>query len=248
MKRYLLAAAMILASSAQAESMYFGALNKSKTLNEFCFYKISVLQLLADSKAKTEVQQAVKALNQRNANYAQKIQDEYEASWKEEGACKEFSSSNTIDVKSRLANSLGATLASVFNQAYMYSGGAHGGTTISVDNFNTETGEIYTHLGVFFDQSKLPTILNYIEKSILEERKNFDVNFGWSDWKKSKTSLNQITNFYVSDNGLVIYFQQYEIASYAEGIIEVTIPWYELDQIGLKASSASQALISSKPY
>ena len=38
-------------------------------------------------------------------------------------------------------------------------------------------------------------------------------------------------NFYVTDKGLVLFFQPYEIAPYSEGIVKIMVPYQELADI-----------------
>ncbi len=77
---------------------------------------------------------------------------------------------------------------------------------------------------------------------MLNQRPHFDPSFGWNGIKKQWNSLADITNFYINNSGIVIYFDDYEIASYNEGGGEYTILWSEaMQDIGMHWSGEKMA-------
>lgn len=108
--------------------------------------------------------------------------------------------------------------------SYVDTGGAHGNTNIKFFNFNPLTGELY---------SKRELIDNYEGLSALIEKKlhdNLKLNSGevTEDYFfGNKFQLPESIGY--SDEGLIILYNPYEIASYSQGIIEFTIPYKEID-------------------
>lgn len=248
MKLYALVGLLAFSVTSQAQNIYFGAKNQSAKKNEFCSYMASVPKLLAAPDASAGVKNFVAALNADSDKILAKMQKDYNAAIADKAMCSEYMYANQQGFSFRVSNQIGATVVSLLSTASGYTGGAHGWAGISAVTFNTVTGEKYTNLGAFFGQSKLEAVKAMILEKIKAERENFDPNFGWNDWSAKHTAIGQIENFYVSEYGLTFYFQQYEVGSYAEGIIESTLNFYDLEQIGFNGSAASLALLSNKTY
>lgn len=108
--------------------------------------------------------------------------------------------------------------------SYLDTGGAHGNTNVKFFNFNPQTGELY---------SKQELIDNFEGISVLIENKlheNLKSNSGdvTEDFFFGKNfQLPESIGY--SDEGLIILYNPYEIASYSQGIIEFTIPYNEVD-------------------
>jgi hypothetical protein len=108
--------------------------------------------------------------------------------------------------------------------SYLDTGGAHGNTNVKFFNFNPQTGELY---------SKQELIDNFEGLSVLIENKlheNLKSNSGdvTEDFFFGKNfQLPESIGY--SDEGLIILYNPYEIASYSQGIIEFTIPYNEVD-------------------
>jgi hypothetical protein len=247
MKLYALTGLVLVSVTAQAQGIYFGAVKKEKKQNEFCSYNVTVPKLMADPNASEGVKSLVDALNAKSTLTVAQMEHDFDLAVKESQACSSLEYSNQTGIDFHIANDLGAKVVSLYTVESGFSGGAHGWATISTETFNTETGEEYKSLGAFLDQSKLPAVKDLILQKVKESDQYFDQTFGWDDWSKQRVLMDQFTNFYVSNSGIVIYFQQYEIASYAEGMIEVTLGWEDLKKIGLNGSDAASALLSNMP-
>lgn len=119
-------------------------------------------------------------------------------------------------------------LLSIPMDYYQFTGGAHGLTTKIGYNFQIETGKKLKLKDLFSDGFDFKTIIN---KKVREEiAKNPQEYFGdGADFK----SIKDEQDFYLDKEGLVVYFQLYEIAPYSSGIKEFKIPYADIEK-GLK--------------
>lgn len=118
-------------------------------------------------------------------------------------------------------------------KTYTYSGGVHGYTAYSGLNFDTTTGEMLAvdslsddpdafHAFCGEELLKLCRSEEYAERGLYEENTDQDV-----------MALVRDDNWYLNKEGLVFFANAYELAPYAAGMIEFTLP-YELLQGYLK--------------
>jgi len=108
-----------------------------------------------------------------------------------------------------------------------YTGGAHGGKTYLNTVINLKTGDRITEVDLFTEESRsmisdliLKKIMlkNKVQKAEdLEEIGFFDV-----------TDINLNKNFYITKKGIVYTFNEYEIAAYALGTIEIMLSYEEI--------------------
>ena len=114
-------------------------------------------------------------------------------------------------------------LLSVVVTDYQYSGGAHGITLQDSYTYNLETGREYSLSGLFrSDVDYVSFISSTIENEINAR--------GLSEIAPFKT-INADQNFYLSENGLVFYFQPYEYFPYAAGIQEFHVDFSALQSM-----------------
>ncbi|SDR79497.1 protein of unknown function [Formosa sp. Hel1_31_208] len=114
--------------------------------------------------------------------------------------------------------------------SYLDTGGAHGNTLVKFLNFNAETGALLTNLDLISNiegfsklvESKLNKALDTSSDGDSMEDVFFGENF----------QLPETIGY--SDEGLIILYNPYEIASYAQGIIEFNIPFEEVTSYLLK--------------
>ncbi len=116
------------------------------------------------------------------------------------------------------------TLSLYFDQ-YEYAGGAHGLTYRYSDTWDL-THSRRLELSDFFPASSnekdyiLQTINEQIEKQLANENAMY-----FEDYKKLTLENIKANSFYLTREGLVIYYQQYDIAPYAAGLPSFTIPY-----------------------
>lgn len=113
---------------------------------------------------------------------------------------------------------------------YYYAGGAHGLSNLKSYNYDIKTGKELTLKEFFVDGYDYKNFINAkIRKYIAADK---DTYFsGGADFK----GIGDNQEFYISNDGITVYFQVYEIAPYASGIRSFLIPKAEiLDNLKIK--------------
>lgn len=96
---------------------------------------------------------------------------------------------------------------------YWFTGGAHGNTAIAVGTLDRKTGRELT-LADVFGKDGLAAL----------EKKLFDAVVAQIGKDKLQAKVKPIENFYLAADGWHFVYNEYEVACYAEGVIEVVIP------------------------
>lgn len=114
---------------------------------------------------------------------------------------------------------------SLYFDKYEFTGGAHGNTIRNSDSWYLPTGRRIS-LNELFSRSINPRtyIINVINTQIAEQIKNGN-NIYFENYQENVAKYFNPSSFYLTDQGIVIYFQQYEIAPYSSGIPEFLIPY-----------------------
>lgn len=121
-------------------------------------------------------------------------------------------------------------ILSLYYDDYRYLGGAHGMTERTSDTFNIETGDIIKLCSLFnYNVDYVRLIKDFIKMEI-RLQSLLDNNMYFEDYEKNVDTYFNVNSFYLTPQGIVIYFQQYEIAPYAAGIPEFLIP-YEQEEV-----------------
>lgn len=104
--------------------------------------------------------------------------------------------------------------------SYEYTGGAHGISNTTLVTFDTSTGDV-VNLGsmAMSEDAMKEKILNYAAKKIASEHPE--------EITEETVKAAGIEQWCVVDDGLKLLYNQYSIASYAAGQIEVTVPYSE---------------------
>lgn len=114
---------------------------------------------------------------------------------------------------------------SLYTDTYEYTGGAHGLTLRTSDTWNLNTGQKYNLRAFFPNMSNYRTfIIQSIYRQIGEKVQDNTEDF-FDDYKDLVVKTFNENNFYLVPEGVVIYFQQYDIAPYVSGINEFVIPF-----------------------
>jgi len=121
-------------------------------------------------------------------------------------------------------------LLSVVFSDYQFAGGAHGSTLQSSYTFDLQTGEDLTLSKILDDDKNYTT---YIDSMI---RNEIDKKVATGDLFELVTfkSIGKNPAFYLAEEGIVFYFQQYEYFPYAAGIQEFVIPYSVLKGMIIK--------------
>ncbi len=114
-------------------------------------------------------------------------------------------------------------IISLYYDHYTYTGGAHGGTVRRSDTWNAADGSRidlyqYAHDPTVFRAE----ILNDIREQIALQIERGE-NMYFEDYPQLIEEYFNPESFYLTPEGIVIYYQQYEIAPYASGIPEFNI-------------------------
>lgn len=116
-------------------------------------------------------------------------------------------------------------ILSLYYDQYLYTGGAHGNTERYSNTWNLKTGNIMKLKQLFlcvpnYKQRMIKAINSSIKgQSIIGKSGYFE------DYKQNVTKEFNENNFYLSPNGVIVFFQQYEIAPYSSGIPQFLLPF-----------------------
>lgn len=114
---------------------------------------------------------------------------------------------------------------SLYMDEYTFTGGAHGSTVREGDSWNLQTGARMT-LGQLFpnDPDYRNQIIAYIQQQIKDAMARGEGDY-FEDPPTLVAGAFDPEQFYLTPRGVVIFFQQYDIAPYVMGIPEFLIPW-----------------------
>ena len=134
-----------------------------------------------------------------------------------------------------------ANLLSYSVQRYDYTGGAHGMTTDSCFTILLNKGRFLTQEDLFEDKY-LDKISELIIKQIAKDNKVDDPIKLEEEGFFNVKEISPNSNLYATNEGITWIYNPYDIAAYAIGSVEVTIPYSELKPY-LKAQHPLTALI-----
>jgi hypothetical protein len=110
-------------------------------------------------------------------------------------------------------------LISIAINGYVNSGGAHGNSNVTFFNFDA-SGKRLSFNDIFENQDALTSLVNsYFEA----ETEGSNINYFFGE------EFHLPANIGFNDEGVIFFYNVYEIASYADGITEFTIPFDEID-------------------
>lgn len=114
---------------------------------------------------------------------------------------------------------------SLYFDSYQYTGGAHGSTVRKSDSWNI-AGSSPIRLHDLFPMTDDVDnyIIDTITKQIRDENTSGDSQYFDNYEELVRENFNP-NSFYLNDEGITIYYQQYDIAPYSSGIPEFLIPY-----------------------
>lgn len=111
-------------------------------------------------------------------------------------------------------------IISLYQDEYVFSGGAHGNTVRTSQNWNFKCGNQFTLSDIYCNNPNyILFILQEINKQIVEQ----GVEFYFPDYFSLVLDTFNINQFYITNNYVIVYFNQYDIAPYSTGIPEFKI-------------------------
>ena len=102
---------------------------------------------------------------------------------------------------------------------WMYAGGAHGSGSVTSYNFNLKTGKHYTLSDTLTSKAKYTKVTKYVKSYMSKHPDIFFESYLLDDFKVDKN-----TQFYYTDKGIALIFQEYEVAPYAVGNPVIHVP------------------------
>lgn len=121
----------------------------------------------------------------------------------------------------------------------MYTGGAHGMAVMESLNWDLKNQEELKLKDLFKSDYDYASKINEEIKNQIQKINEFDKSQSKIESREyyprfqGFTGISSDQNFYLTSNSIIIYFGQYEIGSYAEGMPEFEIPMKKLEK-GLK--------------
>jgi len=147
---------------------------------------------------------------------SEKFIDDYETSSRE---FPEFDIPWEASVEGRISHRSPDLISIEFDLA-LFTGGAHGYTSVSYLNFNSKTGDQLWTKDIFEDEFK-----SYAEKLFRQKNdipEDQPINSTGLFFENDSFQLPQNIGF--SKNKIILRYNAYEVASYAEGGIQLEIP------------------------
>ena len=134
------------------------------------------------------------------------------------------------------------SIVSFQSEFYHYTGGAHGNSGVYFSNFNSQTGK-KLELADLLIPSYENELNNEAEKIFRKEKQlganaNLESEGFW--FEGNKFALNK--NFGIKNEGLVFYFNSYEIAPYSMGPTEILIPYRGIKNLVKKESLLNKVI------
>jgi len=153
---------------------------------------------------------------------SEKFIDDYEASSKE---FPEYTIPWEASVEGRISHRSPDLISIEFDLA-LFTGGAHGYTSVSYLNFNSKTGDQLGTKDIFEDEFK-----SYAEKLFRQQNdipEDQPINSTGLFFENDSFQLPQNIGF--SKNKIILRYNAYEVASYAEGGIQLEIPIKDVEE------------------
>lgn len=123
------------------------------------------------------------------------------------------------------------SIVSFQSEFYHFTGGAHGNSGIYFANFNSQNGRrlALPDLLVSGYEKELDNIAEKVFRKDKEISRDANLEEAGYWFVDNKFSLNE--NFGIKNEGLVFYFNSYEIAPYSMGPTEIVIPYSDIKKL-----------------
>ena len=123
----------------------------------------------------------------------------------------------------------GSHVLSFYIDHYAFTGGAHGLQTRQYTVVNLWTGKEVTLKDIFKDNSE--THLSSILSDKIHEKNHLPTTQSLKDAGFFTDTIKPTDNFYITREGIGFFYNQYDIAPYASGSIDIFIPFNELKDL-----------------
>lgn len=114
----------------------------------------------------------------------------------------------------------------------MYTGGAHPDNTIYTITYDKEEDKMITISDLAKHKPDLLNTLSEESRMILKKYPNFQTTYFQEDMllEGTEARLENFRNFAFSKEGLIIFFEQYQVAPYSDGSFRVVIPYSKTEK------------------
>jgi len=113
-----------------------------------------------------------------------------------------------------------AEIISIAINGYLNTGGAHGNMNVTFLNFNPKTDHLLTFDDLFTNKEDLTKAVNpFFDK----ETKPSNISYFFDE------EFHLPENIGFNEDGVIFFYNIYEIASYSDGITEFTVPFEDID-------------------
>lgn len=115
-------------------------------------------------------------------------------------------------------------ITSLYFEAYTYMGGAHGATIRTSDTWDFTSGKKLSLRDFYSSHAEFtPELLENIQQQIGRRLETCPSAF-FDDYPALLQDNFHPQNYYLTPDGIILYYQQYEIAPYSSGIPEFLLP------------------------
>ena len=107
---------------------------------------------------------------------------------------------------------------------YEYTGGAHGNRYLLIQNYDLQTGNAVSEQDLFTDDYYEP-LKSLLLEALIAQTDEAETK---KDLRRLGYSVDDVVpneNFYVTAEGITYVYNPYEIAPYAMGCIQISLPW-----------------------
>ena len=107
---------------------------------------------------------------------------------------------------------------------YEYTGGAHGNRYLLIQNYDLQTGDAVSEQDLFIDDYYEP-LKSLLLEALIAQTDEAETK---KDLRRLGYSVDDVVpneNFYVTAEGITYVYNPYEIAPYAMGCIQISLPW-----------------------
>lgn len=170
----------------------------------------AIITTLSLPEKKTKLEAILKDFDSEYVNFKKDFPDEAEPIWE-------------LNIETELTYQSEDIITIVIG-TYEFKGGAHGNDKIKFINLDAKTGDLLSRDEIIEDINNFKTLAKtHFMKSLKVENKNLkieDLFFG--------KPFQLPENMGLSDDGLVLLYNTYEVASYNQGYTEFVIPFDEV--------------------
>lgn len=172
-----------------------------------------IIETLSTPENKRELKTLLQDFNTEYLEFKKNFSEESEPVWE-------------LDIESELTYQ-SEEVITIAISTYEFKGGAHGNDQIKFLNLDAKTGNVLDLNDIIEDKAKFKTLAKSHFKKTFElegATVNMEDFFFGEPFQLPE-------NIGYSDEGLVLLYNVYEVASYDQGYIEFVIPFDELDSI-----------------